>query len=367
MLYHLILSLPMMVCLFWAGFFATRCVVGKTEPRVNITAMAFFVAATALYWDHWLYYTSELGFAGEWTYVILNLCVYPLFYMYLRDLVRTRDGRDAPWLLLPAAIVAVVYPLNELFGWQGEKAIELFARLSFGVQVVWVWVRGYQLLRNARRRMDDTYSDYRSFLLKPVNVMLQLFGFTAVVSMVLNVFGRAFFADRELAGIPAVIMAALLYGLGYVAAETVVPPEEVAEKAEQTYKSNPADVAESSDMPDQPDRLMRKIDQVMRERKLYCNSSLTILDLASAVHSNRTYVSNCINRNCGQSFSQYVATFRVARAKEILANPRYHSDHDAITDAITQSGFLTDQTFYRVFRETTGTTPLQYRQKALNG
>lgn len=361
MLYHLILSLPMMVCLFWAVYFVVRCVMRTAEPRVNNAIMVFFVVATGLYWDHWLYFTSELGFVGEWTYGIFNLCVYPLFYMYLRELVRTREGREAPWLLLPAAILAVVFLLNKFCGWQGERLIAFFARMCFGVQIVWVWVRGYQLLRNAQRRMDNTYSDYRSYLLQPINVLLQLFGVTATASMLLNGIGREFFTAGILAGIPAVIMALLLYGLGYVAADTVVPPEEVSERAE------PAEQAGQTECPEQSDVLMQKIEQAMSEQKLYRNTSLTILDLAQAVNSNRTYVSNCINRNCGQSFSQYVAGFRVEHAKEVLVSPEYGSDHEALAEAIMQSGFTSDQTFFRVFKETTGLTPLQYRQRMLRG
>lgn len=346
-----------MVCLFWAVFFAVRGVLHTAEMRVNNAVLLFFVATTVLYAGHWMYFSGMPSFAGEWSYSIVNLCVYPLFYMYLRELVRTREGSDAPWLLLPAGIVALVFPLNRWLGWQVESGIQVFARISFAVQVAWVWVRGFQLLRNAKRRMDDTYSDYRSDLLRPINVLLQLFGITAVASMVLNMIGREFFTEGLLAGIPAVIMSVLLYGLGYVAAETVVPPEKAVQ---------PETLAEElSSKSDESDALMQKIDKAMREQELFRNESLTIHDLASAIHSNRTYISNCINRNCGLSFSQYVAGFRVAYARQILADPNYESDHDAIADAIAQSGFTADQSFYRVFKEIAGMTPLQYRQQQI--
>ena len=99
----------------------------------------------------------------------------------------------------------------------------------------------------------------------------------------------------------------------------------------------------------------------MREQKLYTNANLTILDLANAVGSNRTYVSNAINRTYHISFSQYVARQRVAYAQLILRDPAYRSDKAAIVDAIIRSGFASDQTFYRVFKEQTGMTPAQYR------
>ncbi len=362
MFYHLLISLPLLVCLFWAVFFLIRCVMHNGEVRVNRMLTLFYAATTVLYGDHWMYFSGYPSFAGEWSYAIVNLSVYPLFYMYLRALVRTHEGRDYVWMLMPALVIALSYPLLRNIEW-GIVALGLFARVCFAAQVVWVWVQGSRLLQKARKQMDDTYSDYRSDLLRPINILLQLFGVTAVASMLLNVIGRGFFAEGVLAGIPAVIMTILLYGLGYVAADTVLPRDLEQKDTEEPQEGEIQ--GSKTPLSDEEDVLMTKIDQLMCDRRLYRNPSLTIHDLASAVGSNRTYVSNCINRNRGLSFSQYVATFRVANVQRILTDPRYHSDHDAIADAISQSGFLTDQTFYRVFKETTGATPLQYRQREL--
>ena len=361
MIYQLIISIPLMVCLFWATFFTIRAVQGTTEPRVNTMVMLFYIATTVLYLDHWMYFSGVLSFAGEWSYGIVNLCVYPLFYMYLRVLARAKEGREAPWLLVPAGLFAVLFPVLYIFEWSaGKEVLGVFARICFAAQVIWVWVRGSRLLRNARERMDETYSDYRSELLRPVNTLLQLFGFTAVASLVLVVIGREFFIHETEVTIPAIIMSVLLYGLGYVASNTTIPPEVKGERGSEVSGSEVSGLEEKGD-----DELMRKIDHVMREEQLYRNASLTIHDLAAAVNSNRTYVSNCINRTNGQSFSQYVATYRISCAKEILSSDRYASDHDAIADAVAQSGFLSYQTFYRVFKDSTDSTPLQYRQKIL--
>ena len=89
---------------------------------------------------------------------------------------------------------------------------------------------------------------------------------------------------------------------------------------------------------------------------------MTVQDLAAAINSNRTYVSNCINRRTGLSFSQYIARYRVEHAQTVLRDRTYSSDHEAVTAAIALSGFASDQTFYRAFKDLTGLTPLQYRK-----
>ena len=353
MLRALLISLPMVLCLFWTVFFLIRLFQYQGEPNVTRLLVLFFLAATILYTDHWLFFSNEVKLAGEWTYGIVNLCVYPLYYAYLRALTRAPKNYEVPVLLIPALAAAVLFPTGRFGGYISDHTMFIVIRICFAIQVVWVLLRGWQLLKHTIHRMDDTYSDDRSRLLRPTRILLLLFGVTAVVSMTLNFFGRDFFAHDASVVVPAIIMTLLLYGLGFVAAHTVVPPETVSEDIP----------AEPHPVSDDTDTLMHKIDEEMRTNELFRNPQLTIHDLARAVHSNRTYVSAAINKQYNVNFSTYVNRFRVEEAKRVLADKKYGHDKEAIVDAISLSGFQTDQTFYRVFKEMTGTTPLLFRQK----
>ncbi|MBQ4393721.1 MAG: helix-turn-helix transcriptional regulator [Paludibacteraceae bacterium] len=347
----------MMVCFFWTVFFAVRFHLVGDEPRVTGAILLFYIATTILYTDHWLYFSGCPSFLGEWSYSVINLCVYPLYYTYLRALTRTKTSFEIPLLLLPAAVVAIVFPLNVRFHLGGEDLIHLIARLCFAAQIVWVLVRGYRLIRTTQQRLDNNYTDDRSYLLQPTHTLLLFIGFTAFVSMLLNLLGRDSFDGSILVSIPAVLMSILLYGLGYVAAHTFLPEETIAQvEAEEEEKARTATMEET-------DELFNKIITALREEQLFTNPNLTIQDLAAAVGSNRTYVSACINKRTNFSFSQLVAQYRVENAKAILADPQYSTDHEAVSSAIALSGFTSDQTFYRIFKELTGQTPLQYRRQ----
>lgn len=336
----------MMVCLFWCIFFAVRAFRGEDEPRVKYTILLFYFASTVLYVNHWLFFSNHETTIGTYTYLLANLCVYPLYYMYLRALTRTRYTWDNYALFVPAVLLTIFFPLNLYFP----------TRIFFAIQVIWVWICGFRLLRATRNRMDNTYTDDRSHILKPTHTMLILIGITAMVSMALNVLGRDLFDGSLLVYIPAVLMSILLFSLGYVAAHTSLPVETVfLDDNQEEGKATTEEI----------DELFYKISTVLREDKLFADSQLTIQDLANAVGSNRTYVSNCINRRTGLSFSQYIARYRVEHAKTILVDAQYTEDHEAIAAAITLSGFTSNQTFYRLFKETTGITPLQFRHKNL--
>ena len=352
-IHSLFISLPMMVCLFWGVFFLFRCLQRNDEPRVWTLLTLFYTAATVLYFDHWLYFSgSRDNMPAAWTYIIANLSVYPIYYAYLRALTRAKRSYETAVLLSPAALATVFYPICHYAGWMSDDQFLLITRGCFAVLVLWVWIRGYQLIRNTRQRMDATYSDYRSQLLQPTHMLLVFIGITAAFSSLLNVLGRDTFSGSELVLVPAIVMSALLYSLGYVAAHTTLPQETVTQEEEEEDRATT----------EETDELLHKIATALREKQLYADPKLTIQDLASAVSSNRTYVSNCINRRTGLSFSQYIARYRVENAQRVLRDPNYPTDHEAVANAIALSGFASDQTFYRVFKEITGQTPIQYRK-----
>ena len=355
MLYYWIISLPMMLCFFWCIFFAVRFLRGSEEPRITVTILIFYIASTVLYTNHWLYFSDHQSIIGAYTYFIANLSVYPIYYMYLRALTRTKTNYEVLLLLLPALAMAVLFPIAKHHGGEFMEGVSRFARICFAIQVIWVWVRGSRLLRATQQRLDNTYADDRSYLLHPTYLIQHLLGITAAFSMCLNLLGRDFFAESMMVSIPAIIMSALLFGIGYVAAHTTLPQETIHTEAPQAKETTI----------EETDALMQAITTVLREQKLFALPDLTIQDLASAVHSNRTYVSQCINRRTGLSFSQYIARYRVEHAQQILRDSCYGTDKEAVMDAMTSSGFSSDQTFYRVFKEITGETPLQYRHKNL--
>lgn len=355
MLNKLLISLPMMVCFFWSIFFLVRIWKGEDEPRVRRAILLFYLASTVLYTGHWLFFSAIRSSLGAYLYMLANLSVYPLYYAYLRALTRTRNIIEIGCLFIPTMVMAILSPLNANFGWLEQEYLITFTRCCFAAQVLWVWIRGYQILRSTRRRMDNTYSDDRGYLLQPTYVMQHLLGITAFFSTLLNIVGREFFVQEAPVAIPAIVMSGLLFGIGYVAAHTVVPKETVAPEEEKNEDEEATT--------EETDQLMNEIATALREQKLFANPKLTIQDLATAIHSNRTYVSNCINRRTGLSFSQYIARYRVENAIAILRDDTYKTDHEAFEAAMVRSGFSSDQNFYRLFKDITGKTPLQYRKE----
>ena len=103
------------------------------------------------------------------------------------------------------------------------------------------------------------------------------------------------------------------------------------------------------------EELMNRIVQLMEDEHLYLRSDLKLQDVAILLHTNSSYVSECINSIRGQSFSQFVNACRVRHAQELLLK-----NETKIATIAAESGFSNESSFFRNFRAVTGMTPREW-------
>lgn len=102
-----------------------------------------------------------------------------------------------------------------------------------------------------------------------------------------------------------------------------------------------------------------QLEQITEEQQLYLNKNLTLADLAKAVGTNRTYVSNYLMQVKHQTFYDYINDLRLQR----MALPMMDQHPEFTIEHIAQeSGFNSISTFRRAFTKLVGISPSQYRQ-----
>ena len=107
------------------------------------------------------------------------------------------------------------------------------------------------------------------------------------------------------------------------------------------------------------EELLQRVCQLMEEQHLYLNSGLKLSDVATATGCNRNVLSACINnlRHC--SFSQFVNTYRVEHAKQLLlSNPNIRA-----SEVWMESGFGNETSFFRTFKAIVGMTPSEWKSQ----
>lgn len=118
---------------------------------------------------------------------------------------------------------------------------------------------------------------------------------------------------------------------------------------------------ETPDLPqDSPNNeLMQRIQGLMEGQRLYTNVDLKVSDIAVLLGTNSRYVSDCIKASEGCTFSQFVNKYRLEHAKRLL---RERPDMK-LSSIWAEAGFASEQSFHRTFKQDTGLTPREWKDR----
>lgn len=124
----------------------------------------------------------------------------------------------------------------------------------------------------------------------------------------------------------------------------------------EKYKNSPIEKDEITE-------IQLKIDKILIEGKLYLKSDLSLSEVADELSVNSRKLSQYINEQLNQNFSEYLNELRIKEAQNILCDSK---NVDLKIAAIAyDSGFNNLTSFNQEFKRSTGFTPSQYRKKYL--
>lgn len=108
---------------------------------------------------------------------------------------------------------------------------------------------------------------------------------------------------------------------------------------------------------------MAQITMLMEKEQLFLRNDLKVSDLAGPLGIASRTISDCIKGEKDCTFSQFVNSYRIAHAQQLL---RQNPDMKILTVS-TDSGFANEQTFFRTFKTFTGMTPKEWIQANTEG
>ena len=107
-----------------------------------------------------------------------------------------------------------------------------------------------------------------------------------------------------------------------------------------------------------------RLEQKMSQDKLYLNPKLTTTDVATAIGTNKTYLSDYLNNTLNTSFFDYINTFRINEACRIIdAMPE--EGRKSMSVVAQKSGFNSLSSFNRYFVKLKGISPKSYYVNSL--
>lgn len=103
--------------------------------------------------------------------------------------------------------------------------------------------------------------------------------------------------------------------------------------------------------------IAERLEDFEKDREVYCNPNFTIRDMAIYMKTNRTYMSQYLNREKGVCFYDYVNGLRTQYACELLI-----ATEESVEQISAKAGFASMVVFRRYLRERFHCTPTEYRQ-----
>lgn len=129
-------------------------------------------------------------------------------------------------------------------------------------------------------------------------------------------------------------------------------------------KSRISEQSETANKTDIHYDLYIKMEQIMKSG-LFREKDLTLDKMADTLGTNRTYVSNALNKVAGISFYGYIDSYRIKEATRILSDPEL-SSAISLKQLADEIGYNNMQTFFKAFKRETGVTPGNYKKEVLN-
>ena len=108
----------------------------------------------------------------------------------------------------------------------------------------------------------------------------------------------------------------------------------------------------------QKQALKNAISQMMEKEKVYLEKDLTVRELAAKLETNYSYVSQIINQDFNQNFSNFINEYRIKEARRLLVNVatnKYSMEY--ISESV---GFKSLSSFNRAFKKFTGVPPTSF-------
>lgn len=219
-----------------------------------------------------------------------------------------------------------------------------------------------RLIRHGRS-IREQFSSIQKISLVWLRNLLAAFCVLYILYFIGTVFSGAFISNENLERLLNLATVIVIYSIGYMGlrqpqifsqdGDDVVTDSTTVVAGKKKYQRSALD-AETSGL------LLKELESYMARERPYLDNTLTMSQLASQLGISSNYLSQIINEQTGKNFFDFVNSYRVGMAKQLLA-----TSPDSRTNILTiamESGFNSKSAFYDAFRQHAMMTPGQYRK-----
>jgi len=97
---------------------------------------------------------------------------------------------------------------------------------------------------------------------------------------------------------------------------------------------------------------------IVQYLECHYDKDITLRSAADQIFMNPSYFSSLFKKKTGINFVHYLQKLRIEKSKALLRDPKYK-----IYEVATKIGFADEKYFFKVFKNVTGITPNEYRDR----
>ena len=286
-----------------------------------------------------------------------------LFYLFICSLLESdfQFRLKNLWLLAPMfiAFFFLIFSLDPQLSNQMNIRFPLIYQYRFPALIAFfnILIVGYNfaaILRYAKYRADVKINSQLANNIPGIWLNISLWGF--VVSCVLVQIGNQLdktipdegFSWKIIGNVAFLIYFCVLF---YVA----IVSRSLTEKFQYKEKYKKSSISK-------PEALLMgsQLDHLMNTQKPYVNSSLKLKDLSGMLETSERNLSQVINEHKKQNFSDYINSYRVKYAMNLLTDP--YLEEKTVLWVLFEAGFNSKSSFNTIFKKAVGCTPAEYRK-----
>lgn len=254
--------------------------------------------------------------------------------------------------LIPVSTLSLFVILSFFLNW-GEKTTNIFFySLLFFYVVALLTVTGFFSIhhRKYRKRVDNYFTGVGTDRLKWIHISYLFLLISGIVVV------TATFTTRKIA-IPFFILG-ILFFIGYAIHflnyrnifNVMRPVLKEEEEEEKPIMSSSITFS----------RIEKAVER-WEQQKLFTNPKITIATVAPQVTTNRSYLSQYINRSKQKTFNEWVNGLRIDEAKKLMA-----AEKNMTIEEVSEKVGYTDKSYFsKCFVRYTGMTARQWKDKNL--
>ncbi|MEL6675631.1 MAG: helix-turn-helix domain-containing protein [Bacteroidota bacterium] len=293
-----------------------------------------------------VFYFFEPGLPKPILQIGLSACPFiGLFlWLYVRSVLRQEKRLSSTGRAHLLAWLLIVLGIGLLFPYTSRPDL-WNPRIVQGLYAVWL---GYVIWTGVLLGKKFLGKNAPPSLQASHLCLLSIFGLNALICLV--------FHAILYVGFPSYILGPITFSVGFygLLAFLMFHP-----KALGLIEGSPERYAQKEIQPQATATIKAGLRQLMEVEQRFTEPSLKLAQLAEALSVSPHLLSQYLNQTLGQRFSEYVNTYRVQAAAELLR------DASKLTiEGIGQEvGFRSKSAFYEAFKKVHGMTPAQYAKQ----